>query len=298
MNKVIVIQGPTASGKTDLAIKIAESLNTEIISADSRQFYKELTIGTAKPTEEELSRVNHHFIDCFSIKEEISSANFAKQAMPVLMELLDQNGFAVLVGGSGMYVDALIDGLDEVPVNQTIRSELTDLHNKFGLEPLRNELAALDPEYFLKVDQNNPMRVIRALEAIRESGQKMSELLKNKQAEKNYQVIRLSIDWPRDILYARINKRVDDMISNGLIREVSTLIEFRDLNALNTVGYKEFFDYFEGKYNLEKAIDLIKQHTRNYAKRQLTWLRRYNDLNYLDPVSQKSVLEQAMEIIE
>jgi tRNA dimethylallyltransferase len=298
MRKLIVVQGPTASGKTDLAIELALKLKTEIISADSRQFYKELSIGTAKPNEKELSQVKHHFIDSFSIQDEITAAEFAKRAELVLNKLLEKHKYAVLVGGSGMFVDALIDGLDDIPVNRTIREELTVSYEEFGLQPLLDELATADPVFFERVDQNNPMRVIRALEAIRESGCKMSDLLQNQERKKDFDVIRFSIDWPRDVLYDRINQRVDIMIGQGLIAEAEKLFEFRYLNALNTVGYKELFQFLDGEINQNKAIELIKQHTRNYAKRQLTWLRRYTDLNYLNPYSDQSIFDQAMNVIE
>jgi tRNA dimethylallyltransferase len=298
MSKLIVVQGPTASGKTDLAIELSLKLKTEIISADSRQFYKELTIGTAKPNEEELSKVKHHFIDSFSIRDEITAAEFAKRAELILKNLLEKNNYAVLVGGSGMFVDALIDGLDDIPVNRTIRDELTAYFNEFGLKPLLDELALFDPVFFERVDQNNPMRVIRALEAIRASGRKMSDLLLNKDRKRDFDVIRFSIDWPREVLYNRINQRVDNMISQGLINEVKELYEFRHLNALNTVGYKEIFQFLNDEIDQNQAIELIKQHTRNFAKRQLTWLRRYKDMNYLNPLIDKSILDQAINTIE
>jgi tRNA dimethylallyltransferase len=298
MNKVILVQGPTASGKTDLAINIALALKTEIISADSRQFYNEMSIGTAKPNVDELARVKHHLINCASIEEEISAAKFAHIAEPILKRLLVQHRFAVVVGGSGMFIDALIEGLDEVPVNPEIRKELTEVFKKHGLTPLLIELAELDPVFYEQVDQRNPMRIIRALEAIRESGKPMSELQRKNRKSIDFKVIRLAIDWPREELYSRINQRVDEMIQNGLIQEVSSLINNQHLNALNTVGYKEIFEFLEGKISQEKAIELIKQHTRNYAKRQLTWLRRYENLNLLNPNSDKTVLAQAFEIIE
>lgn len=298
MRKLIVVQGPTASGKTDLAIQLALKLKTEIISADSRQFYKELSIGTAKPTQQELDQVQHHFIDSFSIQEEISAADFAKRAELILCKILDKNNYAVLVGGSGMFVDALTDGLDDIPVNRTIREELTSSYNAFGIKPLCDELATLDPVFFERVDRNNPMRIIRALEAIRASGRKMSDLLLSEERKRDFEVIRFSIDWPREILYDRINLRVDKMISLGLLKEVEELYKFRHLNALNTVGYKEIFQLLDGEINQNQAIDLIKQHTRNYAKRQLTWLRRYTDLNYLNPFIDQSIFDQAMNRIE
>jgi tRNA dimethylallyltransferase len=298
MSKLIVVQGPTASGKTDLAIQLALALKTEIISADSRQFYKELSIGTAKPSHSELAQVKHHLVDCSSINEEISAARFAKLAEPILNELLDNNGFAVLVGGSGMFVDALIHGLDEIPVNSEIRNQLSLIYSQSGLEPLLKELEELDPNYLKQIDQKNPMRIIRALEAIRESGRKLSDLHKNSRKKRDFGVLRFVINWPRDILYNRINKRVDYMIELGLINEVVSLKNFRNLNALNTVGYKEIFDFLDDEYSKDRAIELIKQHTRNYAKRQLTWLRRYDHLYCLNPLDEKSVFEQAIANIK
>jgi len=297
MNKVIVIQGPTASGKTELAIKLAINFQTEIISADSRQFYKEMSIGTAKPNATELSQVRHHFIDSNSVMDEISAAEFAKLAEPILDNLLTRSGYAVVVGGSGMFIDALIDGLDNVPTDPLIRVELSKIFKANGLEPLLIELAEIDPLFYEQVDRNNPMRIIRALEAIRSSGQKMSEFHKKRKKHKNFQVFRFAIDWPRPVLYNRINQRVDEMVKYGLIEEVKRLYEFRHLNALNTVGYKEIVEFLHGEITEEKAIESIKQHTRNYAKRQLTWLRRYHDVHYLNPFLETSVCSQALEVI-
>ena len=298
MNKVICIQGPTGSGKTDLAIELAIKLNTQIISTDSRQFYKELSIGTALPSVEQLSRVKHHFIGCASLNYEITSAHFARIAKPILNELLDKFGYAIIVGGSGLFTDALINGLDDVPVNRQFRIELTEIFKNYGIEPLCEELANLDPVYFDQVDKKNPVRVIRALEAIRQSGKRMSEILQQKNESINYNAIRFAIQWPREVLYERINQRVDKMIYQGLISEVKSLYQYRDLNALNTVGYKEYFQFIDGKITEEKAIELIKQHTRNYAKRQLTWLRRYPDINYLNPFANYTLLDQAMKILK
>jgi tRNA dimethylallyltransferase len=298
VKQVIVVQGPTASGKTSLAIELAKHFNTEIISADSRQFYQEMSIGTAKPNDLELKAVKHHFINCASISEEISAARFLQIAEPVLQKLLIENGFAIVVGGSGMFVDALVDGLDEIPVDRVIRDELTKEFNANGLASLLQELQEKDSEYFQKVDRENPVRVIRALEAIRVSGKKMSDFQMNKNKSRDFKVTRLAIDWPRDELYNRINLRVDKMVEQGLFQEVESLFEYRLLNSLNTVGYKEIFEYLDGRISKDQSIELIKQHTRNYAKRQLTWLRRYNDLHFLYPHSSKSIFEQARDIIE
>ena len=298
MKKVIIVQGPTASGKTALAISLAKRLKTEVISADSRQFYKEMSIGTAKPDAFELSQVKHHFIDCASVKEEISAAKFAKMAQPVLENLLSESDFAVIAGGSGMFIDALVLGLDDIPVSESVKKQLIEEYNTFGLTPLLAELEEKDFVYYQIVDRNNAARIIRALEAIRVSGKKMSELQSQVKSPKNdFDILRFSIDWPRDLLYERINKRVDIMFENGLMEEVHSLAEYRNLNALNTVGYKEVFDFIDGKTSKQDAVNLIKQHTRNYAKRQMTWLRRYSELHYLNPLMEQSLEQQAFNFL-
>lgn len=298
MKKVIIVQGPTASGKTALAISLAKRLKTEVISADSRQFYKEMSIGTAKPDAFELSQVKHHFIDCASVKEEISAAKFAKMAQPVLENLLSESDFAVIAGGSGMFIDALVLGLDDIPVSESVKKQLIEEYNTFGLTPLLAELEEKDFVYYETVDRNNAARIIRALEAIRVSGKKMSELQSQvKSPKKDFDILRFSIDWPRDLLYERINKRVDIMFENGLMEEVHSLAEYRNLNALNTVGYKEVFDFIDGKTSKQDAVNLIKQHTRNYAKRQMTWLRRYSELHYLNPLMEQSLEQQAFNFL-
>lgn len=298
MKKVIIVQGPTASGKTTLAISLAQRLNTEIISADSRQFYREMSVGTAKPSDFELSQVKHHFVDCASVTEEITAATFSKLAEPVLKELLDKNGCAIIAGGSGMFIDALVLGLDDIPVSESIKKELIASYNESGLQPLLAELKEKDFDFYESVDRNNSARVIRALEAIRASGKKMSELQKQAENRKNeFEIIRFSIDWPRDLLYDRINKRVDSMLEIGLLEEVASLQKYRNLTSLNTVGYKEIFSFIDGTISMEAAVNLIKQHTRNYAKRQLTWLRRYANLYYLNPLSDESIDQQAFNIL-
>ena len=298
MKKVIIVQGPTASGKTALAISLAKRLKTEVISADSRQFYKEMSIGTAKPDAFELSQVKHHFIGCASVKEEISAAKFAKMAQPVLENLLSESDFAVIAGGSGMFIDALVLGLDDIPVSESVKKQLIEEYNTYGLTPLLAELEEKDFVYYETVDRNNAARIIRALEAIRVSGKKMSELQSQvKSPKKDFDILRFSIDWPRDLLYERINNRVDIMFENGLMEEVHSLAEYRNLNALNTVGYKEVFDFIDGKTSKQDAINLIKQHTRNYAKRQMTWLRRYSELHYLNPLMEQSLEQQAFNFL-
>ena len=289
--RVFVIQGPTASGKTSLAISIAKRLGTEIISADSRQFYREMSIGTAKPTSDELRQVKHHFIHSHSIVDELTASRYAKEAKPVLDALLKKNGSAVLVGGSGMFIDALTLGLDEIPHDKSTQQRMTDLYEKAGLDFIQQKLKELDPAYYELVDRQNPVRLIRALEVIELTGRPFSELRKGT-VHHNYQMFRFGIHWKRSDLYKRIDDRVDQMMEEGLLNEAKGLFPQRNLKALNTVGYRELFSYWENEYSYEIAVEKIKQHTRNYAKRQLTWLKRYEDMHYLDPYSLISLEHQ------
>ena len=278
---LIVIQGQTAGGKTGLAVSLAKKLNTDVISADSRQFYIEMSIGTAKPSLEEMDGVIHHFIDSHSINNEISAARFAKEADDLLRVLFKTKDQVILTGGSGMFVDALLNGIDDIPTSEELKKELITLHQLKGLYPLLEELKNKDLEFYETVDRNNPSRIIRALEAIRLTGKTFSELRKGSSKKLDYKVKRFIIDHDRESLYKRINLRVDQMIKTGLIEEVRSLLPFRELNPLRTVGYTELFEYLDGKTSLERAIELIKQHSRNYAKRQLTWLKRYEDAQHL-----------------
>lgn len=269
-----MIQGPTASGKTALGIMLAKELNTVVVSADSRQFYKEMSIGTAKPDLEEQAGVKHYFIDSHRLDNALSAARYEKEALLVLEKLFEEHQQVVLVGGSGLYIDALCNGLDDIPSSIKLRNELNEQVEKEGLSPLLKELQEKDPVYFAEVDQQNPMRVIRAIEVIRLSKKKYSELRKSKPAERNFESIRFVIDLPREQLYERINERVDRMMQAGLLAEVKTLLPYKSNTALRTVGYSELFAYLEGTCELQEAVDLIKQNTRRYAKRQLTWFRR------------------------
>ena len=294
---LVIIQGPTASGKTRLAIDLALYFDTEIISADARQFYFEMSIGTAKPTDIELSLVKHHFINSHSIQQDFTAANFAQEATILLHRLFETKKFVVLVGGSNMFVDALIDGLDPIPSDVLLKKELNLLLEKNGIGVFLEELREKDPETYLSIDRNNPHRVLRAIEAIRLSGKKISELKRGLKKENPFNTIRFAIDWERDILYNRINQRVDIMMELGLLEEVQSLMPQRTLNALKTVGYTELINHLDGGISLDFAIDQIKQHTRNYAKRQLTWLRSYTDLNWLSPSSKIPLLEQLIDKI-
>jgi tRNA dimethylallyltransferase len=291
---LVIIQGPTASGKTKLAIDLALYFDTEIISADARQFYSEMSIGTAKPSAIELAQATHHFINSHSIQQDFTAANFAQEASILLSRLFETKKFVVLVGGSNMFVDALIDGLDPIPSDVLLKKELNMLLEKNGIGVFLEELRDKDPETYLSIDRNNPHRVLRAIEAIRLSGKKISELKRGLKKENPFNTIRFAIDWERDILYNRINQRVDIMMELGLLEEVQSLLTQRSLNALKTVGYTELIKHLDGEITLDFAIDQIKQHTRNYAKRQLTWLRSYKDLNWLNPNSKIPLLEQLL----
>lgn len=256
---------------------MAKHFSTVILSADSRQFYTELEIGTAKPTETDQAGVKHYFIDSHSITEEITAANYEKQALEVLENEFKFHDNIILVGGSGMFIDALCFGLDAIPASKTLRDELTIQVNKFGLSSLLPELEEKDPDYFSQVDKKNAMRVIRAIEVIRLTGKSYSSLRKAIPKERAFSIKRFVIDYPREKLYERINLRVDQMLENGLLEEVKKLEKFKDLSALRTVGYSELFVFLEGKSTYPNAVELIKQNSRRYAKRQLTWFRKHTD---------------------
>jgi tRNA dimethylallyltransferase len=287
---LIVIGGPTASGKTHVAVSLAEHLSTEVISADSRQFYHAMRIGTARPNEADLLGVKHHFLGHLDLEQTWSAGEFARHAEPVLQELLDRRGVAVLVGGSGLYIDALCNGLDPLPPSDAkVRERLHERLGREGLPALVNELERLDPAHAQVIDRQNPHRVIRALEVCLITGRPYSEQRTSSTQRTDMRILRLAMDLPRKELYDRIDHRVDHMVAEGLVEEVRSLLPHRALNALNTVGYKELFDHFDGKTTLPEAIALIKQHTRNYAKRQLTWLRRDRSWHYLAPDNAKVI---------
>ncbi|MEM9648464.1 MAG: tRNA (adenosine(37)-N6)-dimethylallyltransferase MiaA [Bacteroidota bacterium] len=280
---VIAVVGPTAIGKTKLAITIAKQLGTEIISADSRQFFKEMEIGTAVPSTEELKTVPHHFIQHKSIHDAYSVGDFERDANLQLQELFKDHDQVVLVGGSGLYVDAVIHGLDEFPkVDPKIRELLNKRLSEKGLESLQNELLKVDPKYHEMVDISNPHRLIRALEIYRDSGRPYSSFLNQKKKKKKFEALYIGIQADRKMIYDRINQRVDLMIASGLLDEAKKLYPFRNLNALQTVGYKELFSYFEEDFTLDFAISEIKKNTRRFAKRQLTWLRKNEKIIWVD----------------
>ena len=294
MKRLLVIGGPTAGGKTALSIALAKHLNTVILSADSRQFYKEMNIGTAKPSAEEKDGIPHFFIDSHSIHEALTAANYADQALGVLNNQFQQHDTIILTGGSGMFIDALCKGLDNIPHSTEIRDQFTAQWKSNGLEFIQEKLKVADPDYYDQVDRQNPVRIIRALEAIEITGKPFSSLRKSSDTTRPFSVQHIIIEHNREALYQRINRRVDLMIENGLLAEAKALSPHRNLNALNTVGYSELFDYFDGTLTLEEAIEKIKQNTRNYAKRQITWCRRYTDALRID---YKAEIDEMMNVL-
>jgi len=279
---LLTVVGPTAIGKTALAIQLAHHFDTEILSADSRQFFKEMEIGTAVPTKEELKKVPHHFIQHKSIFEPYSVGDFEKEAIKLLDDLFLKKDIVVMVGGSGLYVDAVVSGLNEFPeVDPEIREKLNQQLEEEGLEPLQNELKQRDPKYYKSVDLDNPHRLIRALEVCIASNKPYSSFLNRPKPKRPFKTLYVGIDAPREVIYDRINTRVDLMMDAGLLNEVKKLYPHKKLNALQTVGYKELFEYIEAQSTLEFAVSEIKKNTRRFAKRQLTWLRKNNGILWI-----------------
>ncbi|AIP98828.1 tRNA (adenosine(37)-N6)-dimethylallyltransferase MiaA [Ornithobacterium rhinotracheale] len=281
---LVVIVGPTAIGKTATAIALAKHFNTEIISSDSRQFFKEMCIGTAVPSPDELSQVKHHFIQQLNIHEDYSVGDFERDAIEFITEYFQKNDFLIMAGGSGLYEKAITQGLDDFPdIPPSVREQLNSDLNEKGLDFLQNELKNKDLAYFEKVDTQNPHRVIRALEVIRHTGKAYSGFLAKNQSKRNFNIIKIGLTLSREEIYDRINRRVDIMIENGLLEEAKNLYKFKNLNALNTVGYKELFHYFDGEISLDFAIEEIKKNTRRFAKRQLTWYRKDENIRWFAP---------------
>lgn len=281
---LIVIVGPTAIGKTALAIQLAQFYKTEIISADSRQFFEEMNIGTAKPSQEELAAAPHHFINSHSVKTLFSVGDFEVEALKLIDQLFLKNDVVIMVGGSGLYIDAVCKGLDELPeIDLNIREQLNQQLAKDGIESIKTHLQQLDPAYFAKVDQSNPQRMIRGLEVVLSSGQKLSSFLTAQKKERPFNIIKIGLNTERSVLYDSINHRVDLMMDAGLLAEVKNLQTYRKYNALNTVGYSELFDFIDGKTDLNSAVAMIKQNTRRFAKRQLTWFRRDESIAWFEP---------------
>ncbi|MGY5848002.1 tRNA (adenosine(37)-N6)-dimethylallyltransferase MiaA [Salegentibacter sp. HM20] len=280
---LISVVGPTAIGKTSLAIKLALHFDTEIISADSRQFYREMSIGTAVPSEEELATAQHHFIQHISIEDDYSVGDFERETLIKLSRLFAEKDVVVMAGGSGLYIKSITEGLDDFPaVAPEVREELNNIFQIQGIESLQELLEKLDPEYYKKVDRENPHRLIRALEICVGTGKTYSSFLKQAKKSRNFKVVSVGLEAERKIIYDRINTRVDLMMDEGLLDEVKSLEDKKQLNALNTVGYKELFAFLEGKHSLETAVSEIKKNTRRFAKRQLTWFRKDKSILWFD----------------
>lgn len=282
--KLIVITGPTASGKTSMAIALARWLGTEIVSADSRQVYKEMSIGTAKPTAEQLAEVKHHLVGHVSITENYNAGRYEKDALECLDRLFLRYDKVILAGGTGLYINALCHGLDELPESDLgIRQRLEDQLNNEGIVALQDALLQADPAYYQTVDLSNPVRLMRALEVCEISGKPYSSFRKGKRVNRDFNILKIGLEVPREELINRINNRIDEMIRAGLLEEVISLLPYRRQNALNTVGYSELFDHLDGKTTLEDAIAKVKINTRRYAKRQMTWFRRDPEIVWLKP---------------
>jgi tRNA dimethylallyltransferase len=281
---LVVIGGPTGIGKTATAINLAQEFRTEIISADSRQLFRELTIGTAVPSIEELKTVKHHFIHSHSIENPYNASIYENEVLIKLNELFARYEVVIMVGGSGLYIDAVCNGIDDLPtVPVDIREKYISIYNTFGLDKLREMVKLQDPDYYNIVDLSNPKRLLKALEVYEITGKAYSSLLQNRRKDRPFRIVRITLDVDRTILYHRINQRTDMMINSGLEKEALSMLPKKQLTPLNTVGYKEFFNYFEGKITREQAIEQIKNHTRAYARRQLTWFRKHKDSFWFTP---------------
>ncbi|MGB8192262.1 MAG: tRNA (adenosine(37)-N6)-dimethylallyltransferase MiaA [Chitinophagaceae bacterium] len=284
MKTCIILLGPTAVGKTPVAIQLARHFKTDIISADSRQCYRELNIGVAKPSPQELAGVKHYFINSHSIHEPVNAALFEELALGWADEIFKRNDFVIMTGGTGLYIQAFCEGMDDIPsVSAEIRDEIIASFDEHGMDWLQQQVKEEDALYFEKGEMQNPQRLMRALEVKRSTGNSILSFRSSKSKERPFNIIRLGLDLPRPQLYERINHRVDNMMQQGLLQEAASLHEFRKLNALQTVGYTELFDHIDGQISLDKAVDLIKQHTRNYAKRQLTWFRKDDRVKWFTP---------------
>ncbi len=292
---LVVIVGPTGSGKTDLAIEVARHFGTEILSTDSRQFYKGMPIGTAQPSAEQLAAVRHHFIADRLPEQELSAGGYEREALERLGELFEHHNVVVAVGGSGLYIDALCYGFDELPSDTAhIRAELMQRLDSEGLDALVEELRSRDEAYWQVVDRHNPARVIRALEVCIASGRPYSEQRTDTRRSRPFRTVKIGLLWPREELYDRINRRVDIMVGEGLEEEARSVSHLRHLSSLQTVGYREFFDHFDGKITREEAIDLVKRNSRRYAKRQMTWFRRDESIHWIDRCN----AQEAIEVVE
>lgn len=291
IKRLIVIVGPTGSGKTDLSIRLALHYRAPILSTDSRQVYRGMPIGTAQPTEEQLNTVEHHFIASHDIEDKLSCGEYEVQALACLEKLFAQHDDVVAVGGSGLYVRALCEGMDELPqADEALRRELERRLADEGIGALAAQLRELDPRYYEEVDRSNPARVVRALEVCLQTGRPYSAQRTGVRRERPFRIIKIGVNLPREVLYDRINRRVDAMVAEGLEAEARRLYPHRELNALQTVGYREFFDCFDGRVTRDEAVELIKRNTRRYAKRQLTWFRRDPGIRWFAPTDDEEMI--------
>lgn len=289
--RLLVIVGPTGSGKTDLSVRLAQHYGVPILSTDSRQLYRGMAIGTAQPTYFQLQSAEHHFVASRNIEENLNCGEYALQALALLDRLFAQHNQVIAVGGSGLYVRALCEGMDDLPqADPVLRAELARRLDAEGLEPLSQELQALDPAYWAQVDRHNPARVVRALEVCLQTGRPFSEQRTGARLPRPFELVKIGVDMPRKELYARIDQRVDHMLYEGLESEARALYPYRTLNALQTVGYREFFDFFEGLTTYDQAVELIKRNSRRYAKRQLTWFRRDPEICWFAPDDDAAII--------
>ncbi|HEY3405654.1 MAG TPA: tRNA (adenosine(37)-N6)-dimethylallyltransferase MiaA [Ohtaekwangia sp.] len=289
---LIVVAGPTAVGKTAVSIKLAKHFSGEIISADSRQIFRELNIGTAKPDEAELASAPHHFVDSHSIHEEYDAARYGQDALELIHRLFERNDFLILCGGSGLYIKAVLEGFDDIPeVPDSIREELVEGFEANGIGWLQEKMMTLDPDHFQEIDKLNPHRLMRALEVKIGTGSSIASFRKKQKREHDFNIHKIGLELPREELHERIDARMDKMIAEGLFEEAQQLFPFRNHNALQTVGYQEIFDFMEGKYGREEAIRLLKRNSRRYAKRQLTWFKRDEEMKWFSPEPFQQILD-------
>lgn len=292
LRRIIVIVGATGSGKTDLSIALARHYGAPIISADSRQVYRGMAIGTAQPTAEQLQAAEHHFIASLDVTQEFNCGEFEKQALALLEQLFAEHETVIVVGGSGLYIKALCEGMDDLPeADKELRDRIAREYAENGLTPLVEELQGCDPAYYEQVDRSNPARILRAIEVCRATGKPYSSLRKGQRRQRDFAIVKIGVERPREELYDRINRRVDAMMAEGLEAEARAMLPYRNCNSLHTVGYSEMFDWFDGKISRDEAVELIKRNSRRYAKRQITWFGRDKEIRWFDPAQTDKIVD-------